>query len=80
MIYTVADGRFYKVTDKDGRVEYFKLEGTNELATAKTVEVITESEYNTAKGIEAIEVPELKLPNTLKIDSGTESDTQSTEE
>ena len=66
MIYTVADGRFYKVTDKDGRVEYFKLEGTNELATAQTVDVITEAEYNTAKGIETVEAPELKLPDNFK--------------
>lgn len=65
MIYTVADGRFYKVTDQDGVVTYYKLEGSNELATAQTVEIITEVEYNTAKGIETVEAPELKLPDNL---------------
>ncbi|MCT4088857.1 hypothetical protein HZP82_15870 [Elizabethkingia anophelis] len=67
MIYTVADGRFYKVTDQDGIVTYYKLEGSNELATAQTVEIITEAEYNTAKGIESVEVPELKLPDNFKL-------------
>lgn len=67
MIYTVQDGRYFKVTDKDGVVTYYKLEGTNELATAQTVDIITEAEYNTAKGIESVEVPELKLPDNFKL-------------
>ncbi|AVF49355.1 hypothetical protein AL492_17685 [Elizabethkingia anophelis] len=73
MIYTVADGRFYKVTDKDGRVEYFKLEGTNEIATAQKVEIITEAEYNSAKGIEIAEVSELNLPDPIGPNTETEN-------
>ena len=45
--YTLADGKFYKVTDKDSRavITIGELSDTNTLSTIHNVEFISEEQY-----------------------------------
>lgn len=51
MDYTINDGQFYKVTDKDSGaiIIYGELYGTNKLSTIHNVEFISEEQYESER-------------------------------
>lgn len=51
MDYTINDGQFYKVTDKDtgAIITYGELSGTNQLSTIHNVEFISKEQYESER-------------------------------
>ncbi|MDC5385026.1 hypothetical protein [Acinetobacter baumannii] len=51
MDYTINDGQYYKVTDKDtgAIITYGELSGTNQLSTIHNVEFISKEQYESER-------------------------------
>lgn len=77
--YRLSDGEFLKVTDQDGKEMFYQLNSIGVLATNQKVDILTKEEYIKQSGKEVVERPKMVIPEHMKIDFGTESDTQSTE-